>query len=35
MTNLDVKGSYYLIYFGFCNCPDICPASLLKLSKAL
>lgn len=25
MTERDVRGSYYLMYFGFCNCPDICP----------
>ena len=31
----DLEGSYYLIYFGFTNCPDICPNSLSKLSKAL
>jgi len=31
----DLKGSYYLIYFGFCNCPDICPTSLFKLGKAV
>jgi len=24
-----------LIYFGFCNCPDICPTSLIKISRAL
>jgi len=35
VTDKDMKGSYYLIYFGFCNCPDICPISLQKLSKAL
>jgi len=35
VTDKDFKGSYYLIYFGFCNCPDICPISLQKLSKAL
>jgi len=31
----DLEGSYYLIYFGFTNCPDICPNSLIKLSRAL
>ena len=35
MTEKFVDGYYYLIYFGFCNCPDICPNSLHKLSKAL
>ena len=35
MTNKDLKGSYYLIYFGFCNCPDICPLTLQKISKAM
>lgn len=35
VTDKDFKGSYYLLYFGFCNCPDICPISLQKLSKAL
>ncbi|EAS02110.1 SCO1/SenC family protein (macronuclear) [Tetrahymena thermophila SB210] len=31
----NLKGTYYLIYFGFCNCPDICPNSLIKLVKGL
>jgi protein SCO1/2 len=31
----DLDGKYYLIYFGFCRCPDVCPQSLHKLSKAL
>eukprot|EP01016_Furgasonia_blochmanni_P012664 TRINITY_DN1631_c0_g1_i2.p1 TRINITY_DN1631_c0_g1~~TRINITY_DN1631_c0_g1_i2.p1 ORF type:complete len:247 (-),score=73.94 TRINITY_DN1631_c0_g1_i2:202-882(-) len=35
VTSEDLAGSYYMIYFGFCNCPDICPNSLHKLSKAL
>jgi len=32
-ANLD--GKYYIIYFGFANCPDICPQTLGKLTKAL
>jgi len=35
VTDQDFKGAYYLLYFGFCNCPDICPISLQKISKAL
>ncbi len=35
LSNKDLEGSYYLIYFGFTNCPDICPNSLNKLAKAI
>lgn len=35
VSSKDFRGQYYLIYFGFCNCPDICPNSLTKLRKAL
>ena len=35
VTSKDFRGTYYLIYFGFCNCPDVCPQSLHKISKAL
>lgn len=31
----NLKGQYYLVYFGFCQCPDICPQSLQKIAKAL
>ena len=31
----NLKGKYYLIYFGFCNCPDICPNSMMKIKKAV
>ncbi len=27
-SNEELKGTYYIIYFGFCKCPDICPNSL-------
>lgn len=30
----ELKGAYYIIYFGFCNCPDICPNAMQKLAKA-
>lgn len=31
----DFKGSVVLLYFGYATCPDICPASLSKISLAL
>ena len=31
----NLKGKYYLMYFGFCNCPDICPNSMTKIKKAV
>lgn len=41
MTNSDgqpfssrnLAGYYYLIYFGYTNCPDICPSTLYYLSS--
>lgn len=35
MTHKDFEGKYYLIYFGFTFCPDVCPVSLMKMSRAL
>jgi len=34
VTHKDMEGKYYLIYFGFTMCPDVCPVSLNKASKA-
>jgi protein SCO1/2 len=34
-SSSDISGSYYLIYFGFTKCPDICPATLIKLGRVL
>ena len=35
VTHKDLSGKYYLIYFGFTQCPDVCPMSLQKISKTL
>ena len=35
VTDENLKGRYTLIYFGYTNCPDICPTSLLVLANAL
>lgn len=35
VTNLDFKDKMKLVYFGFTNCPDICPTDMAKISSAL
>ena len=35
VTHRDFAGKYYLIYFGFTYCPDVCPISLQKMAKCL
>lgn len=35
VTEKDFLGKYALVYFGFTNCPDICPAALQTMSAAL
>lgn len=31
----NLHGTYYLLYFGFTLCPDICPLSLMKMTKVV
>ncbi len=35
VTDKDFAGRYMLVFFGFTNCPDICPAGLQVMSAAL
>lgn len=35
ITDEDLLGSFSLIYFGFTNCPDICPEELDKMSQVV
>jgi len=35
VTDADFRGRYMLIFFGFTNCPDICPAGLQLISAAM
>ncbi len=35
VTEKDFLGQYTLVYFGFTNCPDICPAALQTITAAL
>lgn len=35
VTDQDYRGRYMLVFFGYTNCPDICPAGLQVMSAAL
>jgi len=35
VTQDDFSGQYRLVFFGFASCPDICPTTLQKITKAL
>jgi protein SCO1/2 len=33
VTEADFKGKPFLVFFGFTNCPDICPTALFEMSE--
>jgi protein SCO1 len=35
VTEADVAGRPYLVFFGFTHCPDVCPTTLFQLSESL
>jgi protein SCO1/2 len=35
VTDADMKGRPFLVYFGYTNCPDVCPATLAEISDVL
>jgi protein SCO1/2 len=35
VTDQDLKGHPFLVFFGFTHCPDVCPTSLFEVSEIL
>lgn len=35
VTNADLEGRPYLVFFGYTHCPDLCPATLTEISAVL
>lgn len=35
VSDTDFRGKYMLVYFGFTNCPDVCPLTVKKIDDAL
>ena len=33
ITDQDMKGRPYLVFFGYTHCPDVCPTTLFELSE--
>jgi protein SCO1 len=34
-TSADFAGKYLLVFFGFTNCPDVCPTTLAEVAQAM
>jgi protein SCO1 len=35
VSDADMKGKPFLVFFGFTHCPDICPATLFEVSQVM
>src|SRR5436305_11481794 len=35
VTDQDMKGHPFLVFFGFTHCPDVCPTTLFEVSQIL
>lgn len=35
ITDQDLRGKPFLIFFGFTNCPDVCPTTLFEVSEVM
>jgi protein SCO1/2 len=35
LSDMDLRGAPFLIFFGFTHCPDICPTKLFEISEVL
>jgi protein SCO1/2 len=35
VTDADMKGKPFLVFFGFTHCPDVCPTTLFEVSEVL
>src|SRR5262245_33487727 len=35
VTDQDLKGHPFLVFFGFTHCPDVCPTTLFEASEVL